>query len=208
MLQQRIPDPCALVIFGASGDLTRRKLVPAIWHLHHQERLPQAFHLVGVARREWDDDLFRQKMRESLAEFVGPLDDSTRDVFLAKFHYVRGDPGDPATYAALKARLEALDRECGTEGNRCFYCSVPPQIYRDIVEQLGRAGPQLPTPRPPRLVPDHRRKALRPQLRLSPRTQPSAAFGLCRRADLPHRPLPRQGDRAEHPRLSPWQFNF
>ena len=140
MLQQRIPDPCALVIFGASGDLTRRKLVPAIWHLQHQGRLPQVFHLVGVARREWDDDLFRQKMRESLAEFVGPLDDSARDAFLAKFHYVRGDPGDPATYAALKARLEALNRECGTEGNRCFYCSVPPQIYRDIVEQLGRAG--------------------------------------------------------------------
>ena len=138
MLQQRIPDPCALVIFGASGDLTRRKLVPAIWHLQHQGRLPQAFHLVGVARREWDDDLFRQKMRESLAEFVGPLDDSARDAFLAKFHYVRGDPGDPATYAALKARLEALDSECGTGGNRCFYCSVPPQIYRDIVEQLGR----------------------------------------------------------------------
>ncbi len=140
MIQQRIPDPCALVIFGASGDLTRRKLVPAIWHLHHQGRLPQAFHLVGVARREWDDDLFRRKMRESLAEFVGPLDASARDAFLAKFHYVRGDPGDPATYAALKTRLEALDRKCGTEGNRCFYCSVPPQIYRDIVEQLGRAG--------------------------------------------------------------------
>ena len=140
MIQQRIPDPCAFVIFGASGDLTRRKLVPAIWHLHHQGRLPQAFHLVGVARRAWDDNLFRQKMRESLAEFVGPLDDSARDAFLAKFHYVRGDPGNPATYAALKAQLEALDSECGTEGNCCFYCSVPPQIYRDIVEQLGRAG--------------------------------------------------------------------
>ena len=68
--------------------------------------------------------------------------------------------------------------------------------------------PQLPTPRPSRLVPHHRRKALWPQLRLGPRTQPSAALGLCRRADLPHRPLPRQGDRAEHPRLSPRQFNF
>ena len=70
-LPDRIPDPCALVIFGASGDLTRRKLVPAIWHLEELGRLPEEFVLVGVARTEMEDDGFRQLMRESLEEFVG-----------------------------------------------------------------------------------------------------------------------------------------
>ena len=137
---QRVPDPCVLVIFGASGDLTRRKLLPAIWHLQKQGRLPEAFRLVGVARREWDDDYFRQQMREGLAEFVGELDESVLEAFLAKLHYVSGDPANPATYVALKAQLETLDHEHGTGGNRCFYCSVPPQIYLGIVEQMGKAG--------------------------------------------------------------------
>ena len=137
---QRVPDPCVLVIFGASGDLTRRKLIPAIWHLREQGRLPDAFALVGVSRRTWDDDDFRQQMREGLAEFVGTVDESVLDAFLAKIHYVSGDPADPATHTALRDRFESLDRECGTGGNRCFYCSVPPQIYLGIVEQVGKAG--------------------------------------------------------------------
>ena len=139
-VSERVPDPCALIIFGASGDLTRRKLVPAIWHLQEQNRLPAAFALVGVARRDWDDDYFRQQTREGIAEFVGEVDQRALDAFLGRLHYVCGDPTDPATYAALKARLEALDAECGTGGNRCYYCSVPPQIYREIVEQMGAAG--------------------------------------------------------------------
>ena len=137
---ERVPDPCVLIIFGASGDLTRRKLVPAIWHLQKQGRLPEAFALVGVARREWDDDYFRQQMAEGLAEFVGGLDESVLEAFLAKLHYVSGDPANPATYVALKTQLETLDRKHGTGGNRCFYCSVPPQIYLGIVEQMGKAG--------------------------------------------------------------------
>ena len=74
MVSERMPDPCALIIFGASGDLTRRKLVPAIWYLQEQDRLPEAFALVGVARRDWDDDYFRQQMREGIAEFVGEVE--------------------------------------------------------------------------------------------------------------------------------------
>ena len=107
-VSERVPDPCALTIFGASGDLTRRKLVPAIWHLQEQNRLPAAFALVGVARRDWDDDYFRQQIREGIAEFVGEVDQRALDAFLGRLHYVCGDPTDPATYAALKARLEAV----------------------------------------------------------------------------------------------------
>ena len=137
---ERIPDPCVLVIFGASGDLTRRKLVPAVWHLQQQGRLPEEFALVGVARREMDDDSFRDKMRQALDEFVGGVDGDEVERFLEKLHYVRGDLNEPQTYADLDARLRRLDAEAGTGGNRCYYCSVPPQIYLDIVHRLGEAG--------------------------------------------------------------------
>ncbi|MBT4499017.1 MAG: glucose-6-phosphate dehydrogenase [Gemmatimonadetes bacterium] len=140
VLPERMPDPCVLIIFGASGDLTRRKLVPAIWHLDQQGRLPESFALIGVARREMDDVSFREQMRQALQEFVGQLDRETVDTFLDKLFYVRGNPDDGATYQLLRTRLEELDVQRGTQGNRCFYCSVPPQVYLDIVKQLGEAG--------------------------------------------------------------------
>lgn len=140
MSAERVPDPCALVIFGASGDLTRRKLVPSIWHLVQQKRLPEEFVLVGVARSEWDDATFRDEMKAALEEFVGSVDADELDRFLDKLFYMPGDLKDPACYSELSDRLDALDAERGTRGNRCFYCSVPPQVYVDIVAQLGDAG--------------------------------------------------------------------
>ncbi len=137
---KRLSDPCALVIFGASGDLTRRKLLPAIWHLDRQGRLPPEFTLLGMARRELDDAAFRQQMREALGEFVGPLDEGQLGPFLERLFYLCGDPKDPGTYQRLKARLEELDAQRHTRGNRCFYCSVPPQVYLDIVQGLGAVG--------------------------------------------------------------------
>jgi len=119
----RVPDPCVLVIFGASGDLTRRKLVPAIWQLAQQGRLPERFALVGVARSEMSVDDFRARMS-----------------FLSCLDYLSGDPCDPGFYQRLGARLQQIDTERGTAGNRCFYCSVPPQVYLTIIEQLGAAG--------------------------------------------------------------------
>ena len=113
MAADRIPEPCALVIFGASGDLTRRKLAPAIWHLAQQGRLPKSFTLVGVARRPIDDVRFRAHIREALDEFVDELDAERLDAFLSALYYVRGEPDDPQTYAALRARLEALDQDRG-----------------------------------------------------------------------------------------------
>ena len=82
MTADRIPEPCVLVIFGASGDLTRRKLAPAIWHLAQQGRLPESFALVGVARRPMDDARFRAHIREALDEFVDELDAEKLDVFI------------------------------------------------------------------------------------------------------------------------------
>ena len=136
----RMPDPSALIIFGASGDLTRRKLVPAIWHLDRQGRLPAEFVLVGVARSELDDASFRQQMREALHEFVGQLDDRQVEFFLDRLFYLCGDPKDPSTHQRLKEKLAQLDAQRGTRGNYCFYCSVPPQVYLKIVEGLGQVG--------------------------------------------------------------------
>lgn len=137
---ERVPDPCVLVIFGASGDLTRRKLVPAVWHLQQQGRLPDNFALVGVARSEWTTEEFRARMGDALREFVGPVDDEQVDGFLQHIDYFSGDPGDAAFYRRLDEHLQQIDQQYDTGGNRCFYCSVPPQVYLAIVEHLGAAG--------------------------------------------------------------------
>ena len=139
MAADRVPDPGVLVIFGASGDLTRRKLVPAVWQLHQQGRLPAQFALVGVARSELSTDEFRASMGEALHEFAGALGEQV-DQFLARVDYISGDPNDAGFYSRLGTRLQQLDEQFGTCGNRCFYCSVPPQLYLAIIEQLGAAG--------------------------------------------------------------------
>ena len=140
VIPERMPDPCGLVIFGASGDLTRRKLVPALWHLSQQDRLPRSFTLVGVARTDLDDDSFRAQMRQALEDIVGHGAPERMNAFMEQLFYVCGDYGDPTTYTELASRLKVLDSQRGTQGNRCFYCSVPPQVYLDIVEQLGAVG--------------------------------------------------------------------
>lgn len=140
VIPARVPDPCSVVIFGASGDLTRRKLVPALWHLHEQKRLPEAFSLVGVARSEQDDDAFRRSVSEALQEFVSGFQPARAEAFLSRAFYVQGAYDDPTTYASLQARLAALEKERGTQGNRCFYCAVPPQVYASVAEQLGAVG--------------------------------------------------------------------
>ena len=128
-----------LVIFGASGDLTRRKLVPAVWQLHQQGRLPEQFALVGVARSQMSTDEFRASMGAALHEFADASGDQV-DQFLTRIDYVSGDPNDDGFYQRLGTRLQQLDGQFGTGGNRCFYCSVPPQVYLTIIEQLGAAG--------------------------------------------------------------------
>lgn len=139
---EQVPDPCVLVIFGASGDLTRRKLLPAVWHLSRQGRLPESFALVGVARTQMSSDDFRCRMREALQEFVDLEAAEAKQVeeFLERVDYISGDPMSPETYDRLRQRLNEIDTERGTAGNRCFYCSVPPQVYLDIVKRLGAAG--------------------------------------------------------------------
>jgi glucose-6-phosphate 1-dehydrogenase len=135
----RRPGPCALVIFGATGDLTRRKLMPALFRLFLEQLLPEDFAIIGAARSELSDDDFRQEMRAAIEEFAGVPAPEAWKRFAAALSYVplQGDAGD---YADLAAALGAADRERGTGGNRLYYLAVPPQAILGVVEGLSGAG--------------------------------------------------------------------
>ncbi|MFQ5459159.1 MAG: glucose-6-phosphate dehydrogenase [Anaerolineae bacterium] len=126
-----------VLIFGASGDLTRRKLVPALFHLHRTDRLPQGLHVVGTARSPMTDDEFRARMRSGVEDFLGPVNTEAWAAFGAKLSYVAGDLREAEDYAALEAGLRA-----GEEGaaRRLYHLATPPRFFARIVEGLGQAG--------------------------------------------------------------------
>ncbi|MGB9336265.1 MAG: glucose-6-phosphate dehydrogenase [Candidatus Acidiferrales bacterium] len=139
---ERPTQPCAIVLFGASGDLARRKIFPALFDLASHNCLAPSFRLLGFARSPMTDDAFR----ESSSEFLprpgadSAANDSFRNEFVQRLHYLTGQYDDPASYQNLAARLEELDREGQLGGNRLFYLSVPPEIYAPVIEQLGKAN--------------------------------------------------------------------
>ncbi len=137
--------PCVFVIFGATGDLTRRKLMPALYNLAACGFLPPKFAAVGCARRAWSEDEFRAHMRDGVKEFSrSGISDAVWDAVAPVLAYSSGDFSDPATYVRLKARLEALDAEHGTQGNRVFYLAVPPDEFAPILDGLRGAGLIVP----------------------------------------------------------------
>jgi glucose-6-phosphate 1-dehydrogenase len=131
-----------MVIFGASGDLTKRKLVPALYSLARDRLLPSTFNVVGVARRDLEQGAVRQAMREATDKYARrrPVEDELWRSFSEGIFYVNGTFEDPATYERLKQRLAEIDKQRDTGGNRVFYLSTPPSEYPVIVQQLGRAG--------------------------------------------------------------------
>jgi len=131
------PGPTTLVIFGASGDLTKRKLLPAVYHLARNQRLPPRFAVIGVGRTQMDDDAFRDQFKDSLREFakVGG-DDEVASSLARRIYYVAGDLGDPEVYARIKARLTEIE---GDEGV-LHYLAIPPGVYQSVIAQLGNAG--------------------------------------------------------------------
>ncbi len=133
--------PCALVIFGGAGDLTKRLLTPALYHLRRSKLMPENFAMIGFARTDLDDQSFRAEIGKGLAEFSkSKLVAADRDWLLKRMHYVKSGFEDPAGYDALKALLEKANKEHGTEGNVLFYLATPAPAFAPIVEQLGRAG--------------------------------------------------------------------
>ena len=134
---ERTPSPHVLVIFGASGDLTRRKLIPALYRLAQQNLLPHGWAVIGVSRRPWDTQEFRARIRRSLEEHMGILDSSVWDRFVQRLHYMSGLYDDPATYRRLREHLNSLDAGLGTGGNHLFYLATPPTLFPVIVQRLG-----------------------------------------------------------------------
>ena len=139
---ERMPAPNTVVIFGASGDLTKRKLVPALYNLELEGLLPTNFGAVGFARRAIPHEEFRAQMLEGINQFsrTRPAQAEVWETFASKLHYCQGNFDDPAAYRGLKAHLDHLDAQHGTSGNRLFYLATAPEYFPVIIEQLGAAG--------------------------------------------------------------------
>ena len=140
-LGRTTPEPNTLVIFGAAGDLTRRKLLPAVWNLKLDGLLPENFAVVGFTRRDWDDATFRSGAKEAVAKYSRrKLDEEKWPEFEKGLFHSKGAFDDPEAYAELKRKLDEIDRERGIPGNRVYYLSIPPSTIATCVDQLQRAG--------------------------------------------------------------------
>ena len=139
---ERIAEPCTMIICGATGDLTERKLAPALYNCFLDGFLPPEFTGVGFARREWTDDQFRDHLLAGINKYSRnhPVKPEIWDSIAPTIEYQRGDFNDPAAYVELAKRLDRIDRDRGTAGNRLFYLAVPPSLYPEIVSHLHHAG--------------------------------------------------------------------
>ena len=139
MRLERTADPCAIVIFGATGDLTRRKLMPALLRLSQQRLIPAEFAVIGVSRQTLTDDEFRSMMREAVLAFGDKeeFDESSWSSFAKGLFYVSGVFDSAETYQALTRRLSEVEETRRTQGNRIFYLATAPEFFGVIAKQLG-----------------------------------------------------------------------
>jgi glucose-6-phosphate 1-dehydrogenase len=135
-------DPATIVIFGGSGDLSKRKLVPALFELHCEKQLPQATAIVGYARTGESDESYRAEMKAAVAEFARkkPVDEAEWSAFASRLYFYRGNLTIPKNFADLKTRLDMVEKERGLPGNRLFYLAIPPSAIAAVVNNLGQAG--------------------------------------------------------------------
>jgi glucose-6-phosphate 1-dehydrogenase len=137
----RSGDPCAMVIFGAAGDLTRRKLIPALYNLAKQQLLSREFAMVGLSHGPMSNEQFRQKVTEDLTHYAGV--DADRDViewFLRRVYYITAEFDNSSMYPQLKDFLGKVEKDHSTHGNCLFYLATAPQFFGPIVEQLAGVG--------------------------------------------------------------------
>jgi glucose-6-phosphate 1-dehydrogenase len=140
-VERKAPDPCSIVIFGASGDLTARKLIPAFYHLCKEKQMPSTFRIIGFARREKTDASWRAELRTALDQYsrTKPVDEKVWQEFSANLFYCRGDLSDAAAYKQLEERLTAFGSGPLRE-NLLFYLAVSPSQFGEVIEQIHRAG--------------------------------------------------------------------
>jgi len=138
-----IPDPCVIVLFGATGDLAQRKILPTLAHLIHEHPLAEKMCIVAFARRPWDDDKWREAVLDALDKYMpedDKLDADAKEAFKQNLYYCQSSFDDNEGYKRLSALLDKLDKEQGTGGNRLFYLATPPDTDPLIVQHLGETG--------------------------------------------------------------------
>ena len=141
--ERRAADPCTMVVLGASGDLARRKLMPALYQMAKDGLLPEPFEFLGVGRDSYGDDDFRTLMRAELekSDEIDGLDDAVWNRLSARIRYVSGDFTDERTYRGIAERLSAIEEERpGELRNRLFYLAVPPSVFEPIARHLSESG--------------------------------------------------------------------
>src|SRR6476620_5923338 len=138
----RIPDPCVLVLFGSTGDLAHRKVLPALYHLWRTDLLPHEFRVLAIGRRPFDDESFREGIKTSLEKYsrILPLDAAAWHSFAERISYQHLDFEEAMGFDGLETVLDKMDEEHGTRGNRLFYLATQPSQFAEIVAQLGRVG--------------------------------------------------------------------
>jgi glucose-6-phosphate 1-dehydrogenase len=137
----RIAGPCGMVIFGVTGDLSRKKLMPAVYDLANRGLLPPGFSLVGFARRDWADQDFAKIVHDAVMQHSRtPFREEVWKQLSEGFRFVPGDFSDDVAFSQLRDTIEELDRERGTAGNHAFYLSIPPRFFPDVIGQLKEHG--------------------------------------------------------------------
>src|SRR3984893_8696160 len=133
--------PCAMVIFGAGGDLTKRKLIPAIYNLAKGKLLPEQFAIIGVSAEQFSTDDFRQRSTADIKEYsTSGIDLASWDWFVKRIYYISGDFNDPQLYKKIEETLGQVEKEQGTQGNCLFYLATSPNFFPIVVRELGAAG--------------------------------------------------------------------
>jgi glucose-6-phosphate 1-dehydrogenase len=138
---QKKPDPCSFVIFGVTGDLTHRLVIPSLYNLAATDLLPDRFCVVGIARKGTSNDDLRESLMKGLRQFATrPVDDAVAKRLLECVTSIEADPREPASFDAMRERLEKLEANRSTGGNRLFYLATPPNAFAPISRELGRTG--------------------------------------------------------------------